>query len=102
MMLPQLTSSRAPCCQASGRRTAPTRPRRGWDLAAGAAALSIWAVVPKCPLCLAAHLAIWTGLGLSLTQATLLRWTLLGAGAGLLAWAVLRQRRPSGSASLGR
>jgi hypothetical protein len=35
------------------------------------------AFVPKCPACLAAHLTLWTGLGLSLSTATYLRWVLL-------------------------
>ena len=31
----------------------------------------------KCPACLAAHVAIWSGLGLSLSTATWLRWVLM-------------------------
>jgi hypothetical protein len=34
-------------------------------------------LVPKCPLCLAAQVAFWTGLGLSLTTATYLRWAMI-------------------------
>ena len=39
---------------------------------------------------LAAHLALWTGLGLSLSAATYLRWGLLGASAVLLFYFVAK------------
>ena len=35
------------------------------------------AFFPKCPLCVAGYVALATGLGVSLTAATYLRWTLL-------------------------
>jgi hypothetical protein len=38
---------------------------------------TLLAFFPKCPLCVAGYVALATGLGISLTAATYLRWTLL-------------------------
>ncbi|OWK38283.1 hypothetical protein FRUB_07403 [Fimbriiglobus ruber] len=53
--------------------------------------IGVWAFLPKCPICLAAHLALWTGLGLSLTEATYLRWALLILSGVLLLGIVARR-----------
>jgi hypothetical protein len=37
---------------------------------------TLLAFFPKCPLCVAGYVALATGLGISLTAATYLRWTL--------------------------
>jgi hypothetical protein len=36
------------------------------------------AIMPKCPACLAAYIALGTGLGLSFEAAEWLRWVLIG------------------------
>ena len=64
------------------------RSRRGWEIAAGALSLGVWAFMPKCPVCLAAHVALWTGLGLSFAAATYLRWSLLFLSGVLLLYLV--------------
>jgi hypothetical protein len=98
-----VTSARtATDCDGGSCVCASRAPRRGWEIAAGVFSVGLWAIVPKCPMCLAAHVALWSGLGLSLAAATLLRWSLLGASATFLAGAivlrwrrVLRSTRPS-------
>jgi hypothetical protein len=64
------------CCNASGQKT-PTWARRAREILAWALPSVLLALVPKCPACLAAHVALWTGLGLSFSTATYLRWALL-------------------------
>jgi hypothetical protein len=78
------------CCKAGGTPSA-SPARRGWDVAAGVLSIGVWVFVPKCPVCLAAHVALWTGLGLSLAQATYLRWSLLIAS-GVLLFCIFARR----------
>jgi hypothetical protein len=51
---------------------------------------AIVALLPKCPACLAAYLAIGTGLGVSLSTATRLRALLLFLSIALLIYLVVR------------
>jgi hypothetical protein len=81
------------CC-GSGARSSPPR-RRGWDLAAGAVSLGVWAFMPKCPMCIAAYVALWTGVGLSLAAATYLRWSLLIASAAVLVFLFVKRGFPT-------
>ncbi len=80
------------CCHGATPQPSP-KSRRGWDLAAGAFSLGVWAFMPKCPICLAAHMALWTGLGLSLAEATYLRSSLLLLSGVLLFSLVWKRRR---------
>lgn len=52
--------------------------------------ISVWVLMPKCPLCLAAYLAVWTGLGLSFTLAAYVRWTLLALSACMLGFLLMK------------
>ena len=65
------------CCDAVGDRKTPTWVRRVREVFAWVLPSAVLVLVPKCPACLAAHVTLWTGLGLSLSTATYLRWVLL-------------------------
>ena len=65
------------CCEAARDRNSPPWVRRVREILAWALPSAILVLVPKCPACLAAHVMLWTGLGLSLSTATYLRWMLL-------------------------
>jgi hypothetical protein len=60
----------------------------GW-LASGA----LLALMPKCPACLAAYVALATGLGISFSAAAVVRTGLIGACALSLAFLMLRRLR---------
>lgn len=60
----------------------PVRERHKWPRRIGA--LVKWAIptillalMPKCPMCVAGYIALWTGLGISLTGAYYLRLALI-------------------------
>lgn len=90
-MLPRkIGPSPATCCH---RRTARPARRTTWELAAGAVSLGVWAFMPKCPMCVAAHVALWTGLGISFTQANYLRWSLLFLSTALLCYVIVKKTR---------
>lgn len=59
----------------------------------GALAGAVLVLMPKCPACVAAYAAAWTGLGLSFAAAATLRNGLLLAAAGALCYAALSQAR---------
>ena len=65
------------CCRAADCPKIPTRLRRFREVFAWVVPSTILVLVPKCPVCLAAYVTLWTGLSLSLATATYLRWTML-------------------------
>ena len=65
------------CCDAGSNRKAPMRARGVREILAWVLPSAIVVLAPKCPACPAAHVMLWTGLGLSLSTATYLRWVLL-------------------------
>jgi hypothetical protein len=65
------------CCHAASGRKTTTRSRRVREVFAWVLPSAVLVLVPKCPACLAAYVMLWTGLGLSFSTATYLRWALL-------------------------
>ncbi len=65
------------CCDTVSVRKSPAWVRRVREIFAWVLPGTILVLVPKCPACLAAHVTLWTGLGLSLSTATYVRWVLL-------------------------
>jgi hypothetical protein len=79
------------CCGGARHRNAPTWARTvreifSWGLPGAALVL-----VPKCPACLAAYVMLWTGISLSFTTATILRWSLLFACVASLLFLVVER-----------
>lgn len=62
------------CCNAACDRRTPTWVRRAREILSWLFPSAILALMPKCPVCLAVHVMLWTGLGLSLSTAACLRW----------------------------
>lgn len=65
------------CCDAAGGRKPPTWARRIREIVAWLLPSAILVLMPKCPVCMIAYVTLWTGLGLSLSTASYLRWAML-------------------------
>lgn len=88
---PAVSASSSPCCGGARRESARGPLRRvlhgaGWFLPS-----ALLAVMPKCPVCLAAYVAMATGLGLSLPVAAALRTCLIVLCVGSLTWMICRR-----------
>lgn len=68
--------------------------RRGRDAVGVTVPAVVFVLIPKCPACLAAYIAVWTGLGVSVTGATYVRMGLLAlCVASAVFWLVVVARR---------
>lgn len=78
-----------PCCSRRGRVAGHCAEATKW-IVPGA----VLALMPKCPACLAAYVALGTGIGLSFSAAEFLRGGLIVASIGVLAWLAARKLLP--------
>jgi hypothetical protein len=79
------------CCDAARDRKTTSWMRRVGEIVAWVLPSAFLVLVPKCPACLAAHVTLWTGLGLSLSTATYLRWLLLFLCVGSLLFLIMKR-----------
>ena len=80
------------CCSATDSEEKPVRRRasRWLDAVGWLAPATALALMPKCPMCVAAYVAVFTGIGLSLPVATLARTTLIVVCVASLAFMAVR------------
>lgn len=86
------------CCQIetrAGERARQSVPRlsRGGEIAGWIVPSATLALLPKCPMCVAAYVALATGIGISLSTATYLRAMLVVLCVASLAFMIARRRR---------
>jgi hypothetical protein len=78
------------CCERRAAQKTSMWVRRCLEVAEWVFPGAILALLPKCPGCVAAYVALWTGIGLSLSTATYLRWSLLILCAAALLYLTLK------------
>ena len=79
---------------ADGKAHPPSVARRRYAWAKCSLPTLILALLPKCPACFAAYVALGTGISLSVAAASVLRTLLIGACVAMLVWAFGSTLRP--------
>ena len=81
------------CCKAAGGGKTQRGIRKAREILAWVLPSVALVFVPKCPACLAAYVALCTGLGMSFTSATYLRWAWLSLCIGALLFLLVTRVR---------
>ena len=86
------------CCRSEARagdnaRRPASGLRRGGEIAGWVVPSAALALLPKCPACVAAYVALATGVGISLPAATHLRAMLVALCLASLAFVIARRLR---------
>jgi Flp pilus assembly protein TadB len=80
-----------------GRPASPGRLRHGGEIAGWIVPSVTLALIPKCPACVAAYVAVATGIGISLPTAMYLRAMLVVVCVAALAFVAARRLRRFGA-----
>jgi hypothetical protein len=83
------------CCEPGP----PMRTRRAFDVAGTVVPVAVLALLPKCPACIVAWLAVGAGIGISMPAAAWLRGLILVSCLACLAFVAARHLRRSGVGS---
>jgi hypothetical protein len=65
------------CCEVAGNQKVPIWIRGIREMLAWFLPGAVLVLIPKCPACLAAYVAVWSGIGISFSTAAWLRWGLV-------------------------
>ena len=81
------------CCSAGAPRSAGAPWRRIGQAAGWIVPSLVLAALPKCPVCAAAYITLFTGFGITLAAAGALRYLLMAACIGCLGYLILKTVR---------